>query len=189
MDTLITWTAQYLLWVMVLAFAVIWDLLESRRGKIELGMQAVVGLALAMMLMYIAKSVHHDPRPFVADPGVRPLFGHSRDDGFPSDHSVAAALIAALIVVRHRILGLVLAVAAVAIAWARVAAHVHHLQDVVAGLLLGGIAAAIAIAVARLVLARLAHRSDRLDRLLIGSRRTSRVEGRRQLRADRQFEN
>jgi len=175
MDTVITWTAQYLLWVMVLAFALVWVLLESRRGKIELGVQTVVGLALALVLMYVAKSVHHDPRPFVADPGVRPLFGHSRDDGFPSDHSVAASLIAALVVVRHRTLGLVLAAAAVSIAWARVAAHVHHLQDVIAGLLLGSVAATIAIAMTRLVLARLAHRSDKLERLLIGSDRTSRV--------------
>jgi undecaprenyl-diphosphatase len=175
MDTVITWTAQYLLWVMVLAFAVVWILLESRRGKIELGVQAIVGLALALAFMYVAKSVHHDPRPFVADPGVRPLFGHSRDDGFPSDHSVAASLIAGLIVARHRIVGLVLAAAAIAIAWARVAAHVHHLQDVVAGLLLGSIAAAIAIAVTRLALTGLAHRSDRPDHLLIGSGRTTRV--------------
>jgi membrane-associated phospholipid phosphatase len=175
MDTVISCTAQYPLWVMVLAFAVVWFLLESRRGKIELGVQAVVGLALALVLMYVAKSVHHDPRPFVADPGVRPLFGHSRDDGFPSDHSVAASLIAALILLRHRVLGLVLAAAAVAIAWARVAAHVHHLQDVVAGLLLGSIAAAIVIAVTGPSLVALAHRSDRLDRLLIGSGRTSRA--------------
>ncbi|MGN6608729.1 MAG: phosphatase PAP2 family protein [Jatrophihabitans sp.] len=167
MHTVIAWTAQDLLWVMVVAFAVVWVVLESRRGKVEVGAQAVVGLALALVLMYAAKSVHHDPRPFVADPGVRPLFGHSRDDGFPSDHSVAASLIAALIVVRHRIPGLVMAAAAVAIAWARVAAHVHHLQDVVAGLLLGSVAAAIAIAVTRPVLAGLAQRSEGLGRLLI----------------------
>ena len=174
MDSVTTWAAQYLLWVMVLAFAVVWVVWESKRGKVELGVQAVVGLALALALMYLAKSVHSDPRPFVSDPGVRPLFGHSRDDGFPSDHSVAAALIAALIVVRHRILGLVMVAAAVAIAWARVAAHVHHLQDVVAGLILGSIAAAIAIAVTRFALARLEHRSGRLDRLLIGTDRASR---------------
>lgn len=172
MDTVISWTAQYLLWVMVLAFAAVWVLRESRPGKVELAVQGVVGLALALVLMYVAKSVHHDPRPFVADPGVRPLFGHSRDDGFPSDHSIAASLIAALIMVRHRILGLVLAAAAIAIAWARVAAHVHHLQDVVAGLLLGSIAAAIAIAVTGPVLARIAQHSERLSWLSLGSERT-----------------
>lgn len=175
MDTVITWTAQYLLWAMVVAFAVAWVLLRSRREKVELAVQAVIGLALALVLMYAAKSLHHDPRPFVRDPGVRPLFGHSRDDGFPSDHSVAASLIAALIIVRNRILGLILAAAAVAIAWARVAAHVHHLQDVVAGLVLGSIAGVIAILVTAPLLARLAQRNPKVDRLLVGSTRRSRT--------------
>jgi len=176
MNTLITWTAQYLLWVMAAAFAVGWVLLPSRRAKIESAVQSVVGLALALVLMYVAKSLHHDPRPFVRDVGVRPLFGHGRDDGFPSDHSVAASLIAALMIVRNRILGLVMAAAAVAIAWARVAAHVHHLQDVVAGLLLGTIAAAIAIVVTRPVLAGFGNRFLPLGGVGVGSgRRSSRV--------------
>jgi membrane-associated phospholipid phosphatase len=83
----------------------------------------------------VAKSVHADPRPFVANPHITPLFHHGRDDGFPSDHSLAAALIAVLLLIRHRLIAVPFTVAAVAIAWARVAAHVHHLQDVVAGLL------------------------------------------------------
>lgn len=148
MDTVISWVAQYLLWVMVAGFAAIWLFAEHRRGKLQLGVQAVVGLVLALVFLYVAKSVHHDPRPFVENPHIKPLFPHARDDGFPSDHSIAAGLIATLVLVRHRLIGLVFAAAAAAIAWARVAAHVHHLQDVIAGLLLGALAAAIAIAVA-----------------------------------------
>jgi undecaprenyl-diphosphatase len=101
------------------------------------------------VLLYIAKTVHHDPRPFVQNPHITPLFGHSRDDGFPSDHSLAAGLIATLVFLRHRLVGLLLAVAAVLIAWARVAAHVHHLQDVLAGLLLGALAAVVSYFVVR----------------------------------------
>ena len=108
-----------------------------------------------VIFLYIAKSVHHDPRPFVSDPHVRPLFGHSRDDGFPSDHSLAAGLIAGLVFLRHRLLGIPFVAAAVAIAWARVAAHVHHLQDVVAGLLLGGLAALLAWVIVPLLLGRI----------------------------------
>lgn len=158
MDTLIVWVAQYLLWVMAAGFAVFWLFGEHRRGKLQLGVQAVAGLLLALLFLYVAKSVHHDPRPFVANPHIKPLFHHGRDDGFPSDHSIAAGLIATLLVTRHRLIGLAFAVAAAAIAWARVAAHVHHLQDVLAGLLLGGLAAALAIALAG-VLLRWAERS------------------------------
>ena len=109
---------------------------------------------LMVIFLYVAKSVHHDPRPFVQNPHIKPLFGHSRDDGFPSDHSLAAGLIATLIVLRHRLLGLLFVAAAVAIAWARVAAHVHHLQDVVAGLLLGALAAVLARLVVTVVVRR-----------------------------------
>ena len=155
MDTVIVWAAQYLLWVMVAGFAAVWLFAEDRRGKIELAARAIIGGVLMVIFLYVAKSVHHDPRPFVQNPHIKPLFGHSRDDGFPSDHSLAAGLMAVLIFVRHRLLGLLFIAAAVAIAWARVAAHVHHLQDVLAGLLLGGLAAVLA---SLLVTAALRHR-------------------------------
>ncbi len=153
MDTLIVWVAQYLLWIMVIAFAAVWLFLEDRSGKVALGLSAVLGLVLAGVFLYIAKDVHHDPRPFVSD-HVKALFGHSRDDGFPSDHCVAAGLISILVLLRRRVIGLVLVAAAVAIAWARVAAHVHHLQDVLAGLLLGAAAAVIATLVVHALLPR-----------------------------------
>ncbi|HET6877814.1 MAG TPA: phosphatase PAP2 family protein [Jatrophihabitans sp.] len=154
MNTVIVWVAQYLLWVMVAGFAAVWLFAENRRGKIDLAAQAVVGIVLMVIFLYIAKSVHHDPRPFVENPHIKPLFGHSRDNGFPSDHSLAAGLIAVLVLLRHRLLGLPFVAAAIAIAWARVAAHVHHLQDVVAGLLLGGLAAVLAFVIVNAVLAR-----------------------------------
>lgn len=154
MDSVIVWVAQYLLWVMVAGFAAVWLFAETRHGKIDLAAQAVVGIVLMVVFLFVAKSVHHDPRPFVQNPHIKPLFGHSRDDGFPSDHSLAAGLIAILIFLRHRLLGLLFVAAAIAIAWARVAAHVHHLQDVVAGLLLGGLAAVLAYLVVTAVQTR-----------------------------------
>lgn len=164
MHTVIVWTAQYLLWVMVAGFAAVWLFAEDRQGKIVLAAEAVVGIVLMVVFLYVAKSVHHDPRPFVDNPHIKPLFGHSRDDGFPSDHSIAAGLMAILIFLRHRVIGVLFVAAAVAIAWARVAAHVHHLQDVVAGLLLGGLAAVLAALVVKLVLARRGQRDNGADR-------------------------
>jgi membrane-associated phospholipid phosphatase len=165
-NTVIEWAAQYLLWVMAAGFAGVWAFREDRSGRIALGLSAAIGLLLALAFMYAAKSVHHDPRPFVQNPGIRPLFGHSADDGFPSDHSVAAGLLTALIAWRHRVVGLVFAVCAVLIAWARVAAHVHHLQDVAAGLALGVLAGAVAIGAVRFLLR---------DRTELGNRVPERV--------------
>jgi membrane-associated phospholipid phosphatase len=158
MHTVIVWAAQYLLWVMAAGLAAIWFFVEKRPGKIELAAQAAIGVVFLVIFLYIAKSVHHDPRPFVENPRIKPLFGHSRDDGFPSDHSLAAGLIAILVFLRHRLFGLVFIAAAIAIAWARVAAHVHHLQDVVAGLLLGALAATLAYLVVVVVLDRYRRR-------------------------------
>jgi len=154
MHALGVWVAQYLLWLMVAGFAAVWAFGEQRRGKITLGASAIFGLVLALVFMLIASHVHHDPRPFVDNPNIKPWFAHSPDNGFPSDHSIAAGLIAALVTWRHRLGGLVFCAAAAAIAWARVAAHVHHLQDVLAGLLLGGVAAAIAVAIVSAFLTR-----------------------------------
>ncbi len=161
MHTLITWIAQYLLFGLAAVLAAVWLFAEDRRGKIDLVATAAVGAALMFAFLLIAQRVHHDPRPFVTDPHIKPFFSHSRDDGFPSDHSIAAALIAGLALWRHRLVGALLAVGAIAIAWARVAAHVHHAQDVVAGLLLGGLAAGIAWAVVPALLTLARRRSDR----------------------------
>lgn len=158
MDNLIVWIAEYLLWVMVAVFALTWLFVETRAGKLSLGLSAVLGLALALGFMYIARNSHYDPRPFVDNPHVRPLFSHAPDNGFPSDHSTAAGLIAVLVLWRHRLIGLLLAACAAAIAWSRVAAHVHHLQDVLTGLALGAAAAVIATLAVGWVLARIGHR-------------------------------
>ncbi len=166
MDNLTVWVAQYLLYVMALAFALIWLFAERGLGRLQLAISAVVGLVFCGVFILTAAHLHTDPRPFVGHPSVHPLFKHAADNGFPSDHSVAAGLIATLVIVRHRVAGVLLALCAAAIAAARVYAEVHHVQDVVAGLLLGALAAAVGILATRLVLAHSAHRMTRLVRVL-----------------------
>jgi undecaprenyl-diphosphatase len=73
------------------------------------------------------------------------LFPHPADNGFPSDHSAAAGLLVALVIRYQRLIGALLGVCAVLVAVARVAAHVHHAQDVVAGLGIGVVAGALAV--------------------------------------------
>lgn len=151
MNDLTVWAAQYLLWVMVAVFAAIWLWAETRRGKVTLAAAGVIGLVITVILIMVAGALHTDPRPFVQNPSIHPLFAHAPDNGFPSDHSAAAALIAVLIAIRHRWYGAGLGLLAIVIAWARVAAHVHHTQDVVAGLAIGVVAAALAYAAAQII--------------------------------------
>jgi membrane-associated phospholipid phosphatase len=153
-DSVIAFAAQYLLVIMTVAFVVFWLFGADRAGKLRLGGAAVLGLVLAGVLLIAAGKLHSDPRPFVQNPRLHPLFQHARDNGFPSDDSVAAGLLAGLVLFRSRLWGAMFALAAFCMAAARVAAHVHHVQDVVAGLILGGIAAVIGYYAAGAVLAR-----------------------------------
>lgn len=146
---MIAWVTTYLIWIMVAGFVAVWVFAEDRRGKLYLGVSAVVGLVIVLILIVIAGKVHSDPRPFVQDPSIVPLVPHAPDDGFPSDHSAAAGLVAVLVALRHRWYGALLGVAAIVLAWSRVAAHLHHVQDVVAGLVLGAVAAVLGALLAR----------------------------------------
>lgn len=153
------WVAKYLIWVMCAGFALLWLVRERGTAKVQLAIAAALGLGLTLVGIVIAGHLHTDPRPFMQKPYPTPLFSHAADNGFPSDHSAAAGLIAGLALLRrHWRSGLALVACAAAIAAARVAAHVHHVQDVVAGLLIGGAAAAIAIGVVVLVSSRIAAR-------------------------------
>jgi undecaprenyl-diphosphatase len=152
-NALIVLVAQYLLFGLVLLAGLTWLALD-RPGKMRLAGEAVVGLALLGVFIWIAGALHVDPRPFVHDPASTPLFAHPADNGFPSDHAAAGGLLTILVLQYRRTLGIVVGVGAVLIAVARVAAHVHHAQDVVAGLALGVLAGAIGILITTIVVRR-----------------------------------
>jgi len=146
--------AQYLLFVLALVAGLTWLALD-RAGKVRLAAEAVLGLALLGAGIWLAGALHADPRPFVQNPSLHPLFPHPADNGFPSDHAAAAGLLTALVLRYRRGLGVLVGIGAVLVAAARVAAHVHHLQDVVAGLLIGLAAGGLAILLTAFVAARL----------------------------------
>jgi undecaprenyl-diphosphatase len=168
-DSVIVFLAQYLLFIMAAGFAVYWLAGEDwPDGKVRLGATAVAGLVLTLAFIYIGSNLHSDPRPFVQNPLLKPMFPHPKDNGFPSDHSAAAGLLAALVLWRSRAWGALFGVAALLVAAARVLSHVHHVQDVVAGLAFGVIASMIAWYVVRFALAGLARRRARIRLPLIG---------------------
>ena len=154
MNGLIVAIAQYLLFALLLVAAGVW-LTRDRPGKVTFAAEAVVGLAVVGIGILLAARLHTDPRPFVHDPHSTPLFAHPADNGFPSDHSAAGGLLTALVFRYKRWWGVAVGVGAVAIAWARVAAHVHHAQDVVAGLCIGLAAGALAAWIVGLIVHRL----------------------------------
>lgn len=150
MNGLIVAIAQYLLYVLVVVAGIVWLTLD-RPGKVRFALEGILGLIVVGIGIWLAGHLHTDPRPFVHDPASTPLFPHPADNGFPSDHSAAAGLLTVLVARYRRVIGALVGVGAALVAWSRVAAHVHHLQDVAAGLAIGAVAGLIGIWLASLV--------------------------------------
>ena len=139
MPTLVSLCAQLLPFVAPLALVLVWWRLP-RAAKARFAVLTVVSGVAAFGLVAAAGAAHSDPRPFVVDPTHPPLFAHDADNGFPSDHTTYAATAAFLVTSVRRRLGLILLLSAVVGGLARVAANVHHLQDIVAALVIAAVA-------------------------------------------------
>lgn len=146
MDRLIVLCAQLLPLVPPVVAVVLW-LRLPRPAKVDLGLRTLLAVSLTAVLVLIAGFLHQDPRPFVVDPAHPALFPHAVDDGFPSDHTAYAATVALLIVGLRRRIGWTLLAFALVGGLARVAANVHHLQDIVGGLVVAALAVAATAAV------------------------------------------
>jgi undecaprenyl-diphosphatase len=149
-STLVVLVAQYLLFGLAAVTGLVWLTLDGG-GRLRLAVAGVLGLAVLGAGIWVAGHLHVDPRPFVQDPSLRPLFPHPADNGFPSDHAAAGGLLTALTVYYRRRIGVLVGIGMALVAAARVAAHVHHVQDVVAGALIGLAAGAIGLLLAGLL--------------------------------------
>jgi membrane-associated phospholipid phosphatase len=96
---------------------------------------AVLLSIYVILLAKLGASLIHDPRPFARD-GVTPLINSATDNGFPSDHMLLASVIAGIGWFVDRKLGAALVVIAIIIGWGRVAAGVHHIQDVLGAMVM-----------------------------------------------------
>lgn len=140
LDAIAAGAAEYGLYLCVALFCVAW--FRSRpRGTV---MPFVVCAALAAGLVYVAGLAHEEPRPFVVL-GVAPLIPHGTDNAFPSDHSAAAAYAATLAVFVDPPVGAAAGLVTVALGAGRVYCLLHTPLDVVAGWVIGGGPAVIAV--------------------------------------------
>jgi undecaprenyl-diphosphatase len=102
-------------------------------------------MAALVVVAYVASriltGVIYDPRPYLVE-HLRPLMALSRDNGFPSDHTLLAAALAASLWWIDRRLVLPFAVGAVLVMLGRLGVGAHHTLDV-----LGSVAIVTAAAV------------------------------------------
>jgi len=106
-------------------------------GEQLLGLAALFALTTSHVAVQVLKRAVARPRP--CDANGRPLALIDLPDpfSFPSGHAAAATAISGTVALAHPLLAPVVLPVAALIAVSRVTLRVHHLGDVVAGVLLG----------------------------------------------------
>lgn len=139
MDTLIIWSAKYLIALsVVVALYALYRVPSQER--LRRTMLVIASLAITYGLGKLASHFYFDPRPFALT-GQVPLIPHAADNGFPSDHTLLAAGLAAAALFFDRRAAIWLWIIAIVIGGARVFALVHHPIDILGSILCALIAA------------------------------------------------
>jgi undecaprenyl-diphosphatase len=139
MDDLIVFAAQSLILLPVLVIIFILIKLNGPSRTRFLLLLLACGF-LSYGFAQIISHIYNNPRPYIND-GIVPLFPHSTDpNGFPSDHTLLASFLGFIALSYSKKIGLLLLIIAAIIGWARVAAGVHHLVDVIGAFACSGIA-------------------------------------------------
>ncbi|MCR4279215.1 MAG: phosphatase PAP2 family protein [Candidatus Zambryskibacteria bacterium] len=137
MDTISVFGAQYL-WILS-PFLALWYFLKlSKEKRKEFLICACVILPIAFLLGLLAKQLWLNPSPI--NPG---------ENGFPSDHTLLIATLAALIMLFNKKLSVWLWIIAAIVASSRVYVGEHHLIDVIGSIVIALISAGIAYAIIR----------------------------------------
>lgn len=138
MNALVVFLAQWLP-VLIAIGAVGCAVGLPRRRLTALAIRAAGALAVAALLVAVASAGYDDPRPFVVDPAHPALLAHDPDNGFPSDHTTVTATLSLLAWTVRRWAGLLLLGLSAVSGMARVLANVHHVPDILAGLVIAAV--------------------------------------------------
>jgi undecaprenyl-diphosphatase len=141
--------------IVLFAVLLVAALVASRHGSTR-DLAATGWAALAMLLALALNQplghVFAERRPYAVHPGILRLADATSDFSFPSDHAVMAGAVAAGLLLAHRRLGAVAAVAALLMAFARVYIAAHYPWDVLGGLAFGALVATLGWLVLRVPL-------------------------------------
>jgi undecaprenyl-diphosphatase len=129
MHGLITLIAKDFIIFSVLIPIIVWWRI-GRQFKKRFILVVLGGAIVTVILAKIGSHLFYDPRPFVAG-HFTPYFSHGNDNGFPSDHTLLAAVLAFATWHYSKKAGYVLFVLTALIGLSRVIAGVHHLGDII----------------------------------------------------------
>lgn len=148
LDYISIFFATYAIALPPIVLAVLY-LRSASNEKVSRAIFALGVAALSFVLAKIASFFFFNPRPFVVG-DFAPLVAHAANNGFPSEHSLLAGVLASIALAWSRRAGIALWLLAAAIGAARVYAGVHHAIDILASFAIAAIATyAISLAIAR----------------------------------------
>jgi undecaprenyl-diphosphatase len=135
---LIIFGAKYLFVAVVLLWVIGWWQ-ANRAYRKRLAVALVAAVLIAAILDKITSKLYYDPRPFMTH-HFNPLIAHTADNGFPSEHTLLSATLAAALLFYRPKLGALAFFIALIVGVSRVAAHVHSPIDIAGGALIGLVA-------------------------------------------------
>lgn len=138
LDSLMVGLAQY--GVLLLALPLLYMWFKGDTGAKKAALLSLLSMAIALLINQIIGHIYFRPRPFTAH-SVTQLIDHSADSSFPSDHTSFAFGIAWLIMFKDRRIGTFALLIGVLVGISRVFVGVHYPGDVLAGALVGLVAA------------------------------------------------
>lgn len=105
-----------------------WDLPKKQKSGAALYM--IIAMTLMYLMAKLGALLYLDPRPFVTGHFI-PLIPHAPDNGFPSDHTLLTAALAALIFPFNRKISTTIWIITALVGFSRVYAGIHHPVDIV----------------------------------------------------------
>ncbi len=141
--------AKYFIIIPILLFIFVFIKNINKWKKIFL--YAILCVIFVLVLSFIVSKIYYDARPFVVN-NVSPLIPHTPDNGFPSDHTLLAATVSSIIIPFSMGLGIISWIITILIGGARMYAGLHHLIDIIGGIIVPIISSILAFYLTILVL-------------------------------------
>lgn len=136
MDSLIIFCGKYLVFFVFLLATYTFYRTKKRR---EFALAVLFAIVIAVVFSKVANALYFDPRPFVTE-NIKPLIAHGPDNGFPSEHTIAAMTLTTVIYYYRKKFAAWAAAMTLLVGLGRMFAHVHSAIDVIAGIAIGVIA-------------------------------------------------
>ena len=161
MHEIILITAKYLYLLVGLAAFIYW-LTVSRQEKLRLIIFGLIAAIATIVLVKIGAALYYDPRPFVTH-NVLPVYPHSANNGFPSDHTALSAFIALTIYSSSKRIGAALLFMAVAVGVSRVVGNIHSPIDIAGSFVFALIGYAVAVSVTPRIIRHIGKSRDHIS--------------------------